>query len=103
MPLPISLLAGLGFNHNILSLKLRSLSSCHHQAPVALIHYLVDVFATVGFLHLAGVPVEVGVGPAHELGPLRLAVLVAMPEIFIFLSSELSGPVVPSHGWLAAH
>ena len=83
MTLPISLLAGLGFNHNILSLKLRSLSSCHHQAPVALIHYLVDVFATVGFLHLADVPVEVGVGPTDELRALALAVLVAVPEIEI--------------------
>ena len=40
-----------------------------------------NVFATVGFLHLAGVPVEVGVRPAHELGALGLAVLVAVPGI----------------------
>ena len=40
-----------------------------------------DVFPTVGFLHLADVPVEVGVGPTHELGPLGLAVLVAVPGI----------------------
>ena len=40
-----------------------------------------DVFSTVGFLHLADVPVEVGVGPTHELGPLGLAVLVAVPGI----------------------
>ena len=42
-----------------------------------------DVFATVGFLHLADVPVEVGVGPTDELGSLALAVLVAVPEIEI--------------------
>ena len=40
-----------------------------------------DVFPTVGFLHLADVPVEVAVGPAHELGPLGLAILVAVPGI----------------------
>ena len=45
------------------------------------------MFATVGFLHLTDVPVEVGVGPAHELGPLGLTVLVTEPAIFIFVSS----------------
>ena len=38
------------------------------------------MFATVGFLHLADVPVEVGVGPTDELRALALAVLVAVPE-----------------------
>ena len=39
------------------------------------------MFATVGFLHLAEIPVEVGVGPTDELGSLSLAILVAVPEI----------------------
>ena len=52
-----------------------------------------NVFATVGFLHLAGVPVEVGVGPAHELGPLGLAVLVAVPGIGdLYLFYQLGVP-----------
>ena len=54
------------------------------------------MFATVGFLHLTDVPVEVGVGPAHELGPLGLTVLVTEPAIFIFVSSVLSSLLVPS-------
>ena len=58
------------------------------------------MFATVGFLHLTDVPVEVGVGPAHELGPLSLAVLVAMPEIFIFLSSVVRWFRAGCHGWV---
>ena len=47
-----------------------------------------DVFATVGFLHLAVVPVEVGVGPTDELGALALAVLVTVPKIVFILTSD---------------
>ena len=63
-----------------------------------------NVFATVGFLHLAGVPVEVGVRPAHELGALGLAVLVAVPGIGrLDLLAVVRGAMAeqwPSNGWV---
>ena len=49
------------------------------------------MFATVGFLHLAEIPVEVGVGPTDELGSLSLAILVAVPEINYLYSVYFTG------------
>ena len=49
------------------------------------------MFATVGFLHLAEISVEVGVGPTDELGALSLAILVAVPEINYLYSVYFTG------------